>query len=434
MELRAVQMKTDNTKHKMTRGRLGIVLGVLLALVLCGTFAAAPLALATDQPAAEDATTTAAPATPTDATTPATTDATTPAVTTDAAPGDLVAAPPAADEAAPAGTADESFLLGNDVLWFGEKGDFKECIVANDLMGAGETITINGAQVAGSIRIAGRVLSVINSSVAESVTLAGQDVKFEGGSAHVVAMAGQDVTFSGTADKLYAGAGTVKIDGVVNGDVHVSADKVEVGPNAVITGTLKGTAGEEPTIAAEATVGATDIKIEEQEEETTDPIRLFDWRVIVFSTLSGLLIALLSEWLAGGQTADAAALIKERPGSYLLSAILGTVFTPLFVVLLCVPIVTIPAALALLLELVALGLVSCGFFAAVLARLILPKANRFVTTAIFGALLGAATAMPFAGAPLRGLLYALTLGYFVCAMRKGMAERRSKRDEEVIQF
>ena len=436
-----MQTKQEGRGQGLIHRRWGFLLGALLAIVVCATVAFAPIALADD----DDTAATPAAETPA-AEAPAADAAATPeAQTTDdaAAAVDAVQVEAAdvlamaeekADDPAPAGCAEDSFTLGNDVLWFGNQGSFTECIIANDLIGAGETITVNDAQIADDIRMSGRVLTVSNTSVAQSATLAGQSVSFEGGSAHVVAMAGQDVVFSGTTDKLYLAGSTVRIDGVVNGDVRVKAGTLELGPNAVITGTLMGTLSAEPTVAAEATVGDTQITIEDKTVDTSEPIKLFDWRMIAASIASCLLMALLTEWIAGDKTVAAAELLKERPGSFLLSGLLGTILTPLIVALLCVPVVTIPAAIALLFELIALALASGGFTSAVLARLLIPGMGRYISAGIFGVLVGALMAMPFVGTPLRGVVYAFTLGYFICSMRKGMAERRNKRNEEVVQF
>ena len=215
--------------------------------------------------------------------------------------------------------------------------------------------------------------------------------------------------------------------------MNVLADTLEIGPDAVIKGTLSGRVTPKSVISPDATIGQN--KLEYVEEKQSDDIMsLFDWPIIAISAASCLLIALIIEWIAGGFSASAAELLKERPVSYLLSGILGVVFVPLALVLLCVPIVTIPAVVALVFVVLALLLISGGFMAALFARLLFPKGGRYITTAILGLIFGALMAMPYVGYPLRLVGYIFTLGYSVCAMRKGMKERRDKRNEELIQF
>lgn len=334
----------------------------------------------------------------------------------------------------PAGTPEDAFVMGKDVVWFGDKSDFTECIIDNDIIGAGEIIAISGAKVSGSVRAAGRILSVSNAEVTENITMAGQQLKVENGTARVVALAGADVTFAGTAADLYAAGAKVVIDGVVTGDVHVYADTLEIGPNTVIGGTLYGRTNPNVTIDPGAVVGNNQLEIVEEQESNDDIMSLFNWPVIALSAASCLLIALLIEWIAGSFSASAAQLLKERPVSYLLSGILGIIFVPIALLLLCIPVVTIPAVIALGLVVIALLLISGGFVAALFARLLFPNKGRYITAGVLGIIFGALMAMPYVGYPLRLVGYIFTLGYSICAMRKGMTDRRNKRNEELIQF
>ena len=405
--------------HKTLQGRWAVLLTMLLACVLCGAIALSTPARADENDKKETTTEQKADDKADDAAT---------AADTEGAEADGAAA---TDEAA-LKLPENATTMGNDVLWSDDKGDFVGGVVANDLLGCGETLGVKEAQVAGSIRLAGRVINVANAVVGESITLAGQDIKVAGGSSTVAALAGYTLSFTGQTGELYLAGNKVVVDGIVNGDVHVYADELEIGPSAQIAGTLKGKLGNDPKIDANATIGANELKVEKK--TTDEPKSLFDWRVIAASAASCLLIALLIEWLAGGLSESAAALLKERPGSYLLWAILGLIVAPLVIVLMCVPIVTIPAAFACILVLCSIALVSGGLMAAILGRLIAPKANRFLMAAIFGLILGVGMAMPYAGAPLRGVAYAFSLGYVLCSMRKGMAERKERVAEEAIRF
>lgn len=410
-------------KHETLRGRWAVLLTMLLACVLCGVIAQATPAHAdekkettTEQKAEEKADDKADEK-------------------ADAAAADDAAEDAAADQAnneAAANLPEDATTMGNDVLWSDDKGDFVGITVGNDLIGCGETLNVSEVQTGGSVRLAARVINLDNAVVSESVTLAAQKVSVTGGSSTVAALAGETLTFTGETGDLYLAGATVYLDGTVSGDVHVYASELELGPHAQVAGTLKGKLGNDPKIDANAVVGANELKVEKEEAE--EPTSLFDWRYIAASAASCLLIALLVEWLAGGLSEGAAALLKERPVSYLLWSILGIVVAPLVAILICIPVVTIPAGIACLLVLAAIALVSGGLTAAILGRLIAPKANRFLMAAIFGLLLGVGMAMPYVGAPLRCTAYAVSLGYVLCSMRKGMADRKERRAEEAIQF
>lgn len=339
-----------------------------------------------------------------------------------------------ADDAVAVDLPEDAFIIGNDTMWFGRSIDFSGYKATNDFIGAGETINLTDSHANGSIRIAGRVVNLTNTAAAESITIAGQDVAIVNGTAGAVAIAAQKISFSGAANELWIGGDKVVINGAIMGDVHVFAGDLELGPNAHIEGTLSGEVGSDPVIAEEATVNENTLVINKDEEQPKDFVSMLDPIVIIVSTLSCLAIALLIEWLASGHTMGAAQLLKSGPGGYILSSILGGLLMPIFIVVLCLPIVTIPAALAVLLTLLAIALVSEGFTAAALGRLLFPKMNRFLAAAIMAILIGALSGLPYVGAPLRGILFLFMLGYVIRALRVTMIERRRAKEEEVFQF
>lgn len=439
-EAETVHKRSENALFGCMRSRVLALVAVLL--LACSMFVATPLALADEEPKEEE--TTEVAETKDDAAEEkkdeAAADTNAEAAKDDAKDAAADAADAADDAEAkaskelPAGAPEDAFTLGNDLLWFNDQCEFLECIVPNDLIGAGETIKVSNAKVGGSIRVAGRIISIANTTVTESVTAAGQNISFDGGSARVVALAGKDVAFTGNTTDLYLAGNKVIINGLVTGDVHVYGGDLELGPNAVIQGTLYGDVNPDPTFDDTAVIGQNRLHYSDKKEESEDPMDLFDWPVIGLSAASCLLIALLIEWLAGGLTVSAANLLKERPASYLLSGILGVVLVPIALILLCIPIVTIPAVIALALVVIALLLISGGFVAALFARLLFPNKSRYITAGILGLFFGALMAMPYVGHPLRLIGYIFTLGFAICIMRKGMKERRDKRNEELIQF
>ena len=353
----------------------------------------------------------------------------------DAATDEDAADDAAADDAVVAADLPEdAFLIGNDTMWFGRSTDLSGYKAENDFIGAGETINLTDSHANGSIRIAGRVINLTNTAAAESITIAGQDVAIVNGTAGAVALAAQNISFSGAANELWVAGSKVVINGAIMGNVHVAAGSLELGPNAHIEGTLSGEVGSDPVIAEEATVNENTLIINKDEDQPKDFKSMLDPRVIIVSALSCLAIALLVEWLASGHTVGAAQLLKSGPGGYILASILGGLLMPIFIVLLCLPIVTIPAALAVLLALLAIALISEGFTAAALGRLLFPNMNRFLAAGIMAILLGALSGLPYVGAPLRGIVFLFMLGYVIRALRVTMIERRRAKEDEVFQF
>ena len=367
--------------------------------------------------------------------------------TTEAAPVTAEPTPPVAGEVTPeaatptgetvandaAESPEDVIIMGNDYLWFGRKTNLNAYEGANDVIGAGETISIADSHVAGSLRLAGRDINISNTIVGEAVTLAGQTVSVDG-MANAVALAGQNVTFAGATNELWAAGQKVVIDGTVRGNVHIKAQKIELGSNAHIEGTLSGEVGEQPTIAEGATIADNQLTINAEQQEPADFKSKLDPLAIGFSVLGTILMALLAEWVAGGHTEGAAALLKSGPLGYIGTSIVGAIVVPLIIVLLCVPVVTIPAAIATLLVLSAIGLVSAGFTSAMFGRLIMPRMGRYKAAALMGLLVGLLCSLPYAAAPARCIVFLLMLGYVLRSLRLAMIERREARNEEVVQF
>ena len=344
----------------------------------------------------------------------------------------------AEDQQAPAAKAKEgpkgSSLMGNDLLWADRKIELTEYKAANDVIGAGETIVVKDSNAEGSYRLAGRVIKLTNSKAGEAITLTGQELTVADSTANAIALAGQKASFSGVTGDLWIYADKAVIDGLVTGDVHVMASSIEIGENAQIDGTLSGKTDSQPKIAAGAAIAENKLEIVETPDEPADFMSAIDPIFLAVNVASCLFIALLAEWVASDHTAGAGTLLKKSVGGYLGAAVLGTIVVLLLIVLLCVPIVTIPASLAALLAVCAIALVSNGFTAAALGRLIFPNMGRFISVALLGILVGLLCGLPYVGAPVRGLTFLFMMGYAIRSLRVAMVQRRNERDQEVVQF
>lgn len=420
---------------KSNRSRLAIVALVLAALVVA--FGVAPLAYA-DEETTGTATATETKADDKDATADdKNKDEKADDKTTVAAAEEAVAAA-TEDELLPAAKAKEgpkgSSLMGNDLLWADRKIELTEYIAANDVIGAGETIIVKDSSAGGSYRLSGRVIKLTNSKAGEAITLAGQDITVADSTANAIALAGQYVSFSGVTGDLWIYADKAVIDGLVTGNAHIVAGSIEIGENAQIDGTLSGETGSQPKIAEGAVIAENKLKIEETPDKPADFMSAIDPIFLAISVANCLLIALLAEWVASDHTAGAATLLKKSVLGYLGAAVLGTIVVLLAIVLLCVPIVTIPASLAVVFAICAIALVSNGFTAAALGRLIFPNMGRFKSAILMGILVGLLCGLPYVGAPVRGLAFLFMMGYAIRSLRVGMLQRREERNQEVVQF
>lgn len=305
---------------------------------------------------------------------------------------------------------DVFFTFGDDVLWAGSNMRLNGTAVGNDVIGCGQNLSVSNTTVPGSIRLAGQIVSIRDVNVGHSVTLAGQDIVFTGGSAQAVACVGQTVLYDGTANSLYAAAQDVTIDGVVNGDVYVSASTLRIGEHAVINGTVSATLGKDPDVSTTATLGALDYSIDEQlANDNVSKADIFAAFLasgitipflmifLIGSILGVLIIALVCEWLGRKHTAESASMAKNRTAIMLGTGAIGGMVAPIVLIALCCMIVTLPLAGVLVLALLAVAAIAEGFVAASLAQIVWPNMGRWQRVMLMALIVGAASALPLIG-------------------------------------
>lgn len=127
--------------------------------------------------------------------------------------------------------------------------------VSADLIVGGGNITVTGA-VGDDIRAGGGNI-LIQGDVTGDVIIGGGQITLAGSRiGGDVAVGGGMLTISApVAGDLKFGGGEIRIDAPISGSVEIDADKVTLGPRAVITGDLTYTASAEATLEEGARVG-----------------------------------------------------------------------------------------------------------------------------------------------------------------------------------
>ena len=161
--------------------------------------------------------------------------------------------------------------LGNDRFAAGHAVNLSGSI-AGDAFAAGGRVTLDGP-VAGDAFLAGAHVEVrgpisqglyaaggfviVSSSVTRNARLAGGTIEVTPG-AHLggsVSMVGRTMTMAGTTDGYLQMAGRdATVSGSVGGDLEVSAERIEIGPQAKIAGKLRYRSEREPVVAAGAQI------------------------------------------------------------------------------------------------------------------------------------------------------------------------------------
>lgn len=208
--------------------------------------------------------------------------------------------------------------------------------IEQDVMAAGGDVGID-ANVRGDVRAAGGKISIE------------RDARVRGGAT----LAGGSINVNGRVEgRLRAFGGAVRLDGEIGGDAEVAAEDIEIGPQARVAGRLLYRSAHAPQVAEGAVI---DGGIERARHAwqgvdgggtvTRAVARVL--RVLWFTgvlVLGALLVIVLPRF-----TRDAAATVRNDAPASLGLGVAVLVLVPLFAVFLCLTIIGIPLAFAVLL-------------------------------------------------------------------------------------
>ena len=299
-----------------------------------------------------------------------------------------------------------------DLYWAGQALNLDDASIDRDIIAAGDTLSIRDCTVGGAVRLAARTIDIAKTTVNGSVTVAGQHVVLNSDSAANCFYAmGETVALRGSAKSAALAGDTVTIDGTVEGDVEVWADKLVLGKNARITGTVNAHVSEDPERAAGAEVGALKIDRTENESAATTANNIIGG--IVAAALSTCFVALLLELVFPRATASAAGMLHQRPTPLWVSGLLGTIAVVPAVLLLIISIAGLSLAGTLLCGVIGIALVSSAFAGCAIARMVGHSQNRYAMAAVGGIAAGALTAIPLVGGFISGVAFVFMLGYII---------------------
>ena len=298
-----------------------------------------------------------------------------------------------------------------DLYWAGQNLNLDDAPIDRDIIAAGDSLSIRDCTVGGAVRLAARTIDIAQTTVDGSVTVAGQHVVLNADStASCFYAAGETVALRGSVKSAALAGDTVTIDGTVDGDVEVWADKLVLGKNARITGTVNAHVSEDPERAAGAEVGA--LKIDRTENEDTSTVNDVIGGIVAVA-LSTCFVALLLELVFPRATASAAGMLHQHPTPLWVSGLLGAVAIVPAVLLLIISVAGLSLAGTLLCAVIGIALVSTAFAGCAIARMVGHNQNRYAMAAVGGVVAGPLTAIPLAGDFISGVAFVFTLGYII---------------------
>ncbi len=298
-----------------------------------------------------------------------------------------------------------------DLYWADQSLNLDDASIGRDIIAAGESLSIRDCTVGGAVRLAARTIDISKTAIDGSVTVAGQHVVLNTGStANCFYAMGETVALRGSTNSAALAGDTVTIDGTVEGDVEVWADKLILGKNAHITGTVNAHVSEDPERAAGAEVGA--LKIDRTQNEDASTLNDIVGGIVA-AALSTCFVALLLELVFPRATARAAGMLHQRPTPLWVSGLLGTIAIVPAVLLLIISIAGLSLAGALMCAVIGVALVSTAFAGCAIARMVGHNQNRYAMAAVGGVAAGALTGLPLIGDFISGVAFVFMLGYVI---------------------
>lgn len=326
----------------------------------------------------------------------------------------------AEDAAGNLSSTDSTFTgksVDKDLYWAGLSLTASDSEVGADILAAAQNIDITDSSVHGSIRTASQTLNITRVTTEGNITSAAQYITIgDGTTVGAVYAVAQDINFNGTASCAGLYGQTVTINGTIEGDVTVVAQKLVFGKHAHVTGTVHATVGTDP-IQKE---GSSVKKIETDYNDALKPANedrvstLIDTLIDAALTMAETaLVAFLLTLILPRAVAGATDALRTKAGFLVLSGLMILiVFLPVSLLLLFSVVISDLGG-ALLAAVVATTFIAAPLMGAAIGSLMLPQAPTTTASAAGGAVVGLAVSLPYIGIVFDIVAIVLCLGYLL---------------------
>lgn len=317
----------------------------------------------------------------------------------------------------------DAYLAGGSITLDGQ--------VEADVVVAGGNITLNN-KIGGDVRAAGGTLT-INSEVGGDVVIGGGRIIL-GERAKVggdVIIAGGTVTLNApVAGKVWIGGGRVVINSTLGGELRVrGAETVQFGSKAVVNGSVKVQAEQEPVIAEGAQVSTIDFERSMRHANKGAVAKAAVFGGILW-VLAYALVALIAAWVAPKRIARFADEMKRGFWANVGIGLAGVVVTPIVAIVLLFLLVGYQLTFFLLAGYVfflALSLVLAVQFSGAYVYALVQK-HATLTVAWQTALVGAVVftlirLIPVLGGVACSLVFLAAAGQLLRSIKHGVVER-----------
>lgn len=322
--------------------------------------------------------------------------------------------------------------IEGDLYWAGQTLNATKVNVGTSgqgsLLAAGKDLSFSDITVAGSLRAAGQEITISRAQISSNITIAAQTISLGSDvAAKGLYASAQDITVAGSYEGGMLSAKNVNLDGVVEGDLTISAQTVAISEKAQVNGTLIVPEDVNITIAEGAQVPNVSYSAPVKTEQPTmfDDLLMVLYTCMAHIVLVGLFFLVIRKSLVRSANMARTKLLKM-----LLAGLVIFIVAPILCIVLVFPLITIPIVVLMLIVMLLIALFSLPFAGSALGLMLLGKRMNPVLAAIIGTV--ALTILVYI--PILSVVTVLfciffTTGYLWCCYWESHQERKRERLE-----
>lgn len=320
--------------------------------------------------------------------------------------------------------------IENDLYWAGQSLDANKVNVGTSghgsILAAGQSVVLKDVTVADSLRVAAQEIEIDHAQIGNNITVAAQDISLGGDvRANGIYGAAKDLDIAGTYKGGMISGQNVNFDGVVEGDLTISAENINIGGKAQVTGTLVVPEGVSVNIAEGAQVPNVSYSAP---IETPQPVVFDNLLSVLYACMAHIVLVGLFFLIIRGSLVRSANMARTQLVKMLLAGLVIFLVAPILCLFLIFPLITIPVVVLMVLVMVIIALFSLPFAGSALGLMLLGKRMNPVLAAIIGTVV----LTVFAYIPILSVLTVIfcimfTTGYLWCCYWETHQERKQER-------
>lgn len=319
-----------------------------------------------------------------------------------------------------------------DLYWAGQTLNATKVNVGTSghgsILAAGQELSFSDITVAGSLRAAGQEITISRAQIASNITVAAQTISLGSDvAAKGLYASAQDIAVAGSYEGGMLSAKNVNLDGVVEGDLTISAQTINISAKSQVSGTLVVPEDANVTIAEGAQVPnisySVPIKIEQ-------PTMFDDLLAVLYACMAHVVLVGLFFLVIRKSLVRCANMARTKLLNMLLAGLIIFIVAPILCIALVFPLITIPVVVLMLIVMLLVALFSLPFAGSALGLMLLGKRMNPVLAAIIGTV--ALTILAYI--PILSVVTVLfciifTAGYLWCCYWESHQERKRERLE-----